>query len=142
MLLITGNTAAIAQIAEELPIEMVPDEENPPMKNVFYNVLWGSIGGGVVYWGWMLLDDSTPAEERYGFNYMKENVAYGATYGGIIGLALGVYLSMKGISFDANRTRIAIYPLVPPPAQRNFRSAESSKRPIGEQTLVGFQVDF
>ncbi|OGG95461.1 MAG: hypothetical protein A2508_03855 [Candidatus Lambdaproteobacteria bacterium RIFOXYD12_FULL_49_8] len=79
---------------------------NPPMRNVFLNVLWGSLTGGMLYTGLNILDDTKSKGERYGFTNMTAKFIEGATYGGIGGLFVGVYLSMSGISFDPNRTRV------------------------------------
>ncbi len=82
----------------------------PPMKNVFLNVLWGSLSGGMLLMGWSTLDDSISSDERFKFSRLSEQFLVGATYGGIFGMAAGVYLSIRGITFDENRSRIAFYP--------------------------------
>ena len=80
---------------------------DPPMKNVFHNVLWGSVAGGLVYMSLTILDDSKTTEERYSFKQLTIQFITGATYGGLGGLGAGVYLSLIGVSFDSNRSRIA-----------------------------------
>lgn len=99
---------------------------DPPMKNVFHNVLWGSMAGGLVYMGLSILDDSKTKEERYSFKQLTVQFITGATYGGIGGLGVGVYLSLLGVSFDSGRSRIAhninYYPGVEIPRQE-FLSA-------------------
>ncbi|MDX2470702.1 MAG: hypothetical protein QNL04_09035 [SAR324 cluster bacterium] len=90
--------------AAAAPIMGRPD---PPMKNVFHNVLWGSMAGGLVYMSLTILDDSKTTEERYSFKQLTIQFITGATYGGLAGLGTGVYLSLLGVSFDANRSRIA-----------------------------------
>jgi len=84
---------------------------SPPMRNVFLNVLWGSVTGGVVYEAFNILDDSKTKGERYSFSGMTGKFVLGATYGGLFGLATGTYLSMSGVTFDANRSRIASAPI-------------------------------
>jgi len=82
-----------------------------PMRNVFYNVLWGSVTGGMVYSGLNILDDTRSKGERYSFSRMTGQFVLGATYGGLAGLAAGVYFSMTDISFDPSRSRIAEAPI-------------------------------
>lgn len=79
----------------------------PQMKNVFLNVLWGSLTGGLVYTGLNVVDDSRTKGERYSFSRMTTQFITGATYGAFLGLGTGVYLSLAGISFDPNRSRIS-----------------------------------
>ena len=90
--------------AAAAPVMGRPD---PPMKNVFHNVLWGSMAGGLVYMSLTILDDSKTKEERYSFKTLTIQFITGATYGGLAGLGTGVYLSLIGVSFDSNRSRIA-----------------------------------
>ena len=79
----------------------------PPMKNVFFNVLWGSVVGGMVYSSMVILDDTKSKSEKYKFKFLTVQFITGATGGGIVGLVTGIYLSMSGISFDPSRSRIA-----------------------------------
>ena len=90
--------------APQAPLVM---RREPPMRNVFLNVLWGSMAGGITYAGFRMLDDTKEKSERYSFTYITEQFVYGATAGGLVGLGVGVYLSISGIGFDANRSRIA-----------------------------------
>lgn len=78
---------------------------------------------------WSIVDDSLPSEERYKLSQMSNSFFTGATYGGIMGMAAGVYFSIKGITFDENRSRIAFYPYYDqnPDVQRFFRTSESAK---------------
>ena len=87
----------------------------PPMRNVFYNVLWGAVAGGVVYEAKNILDDTRTKAERYSFSRMTDQFFFGATMGGLIGLGAGVYFSMSDIRFDAGRSRIAQRPLLARP---------------------------
>ena len=80
---------------------------DPPMKNVFHNVLWGSMAGGLIYMGLNILDDAKTKEERYSFSNLTVQFITGATYGGIGGLGVGTYLSILGVSFDSGQSRIA-----------------------------------
>lgn len=96
------------QAAVAPPVDFVAAKSQPPMRNVFYNVLWGSLCGGMVIMGWSTLDDSETEEDRYSFSSLTTQFLTGATYGGIAGLVAGVYFSVKGIKFDEDLTRIAI----------------------------------
>src|SRR3989339_529083 len=79
---------------------------NPPMRNVFLNVLWGSFTTGMVYVSWNFLDNTRTKGERYSFSQITAKFVEGATYGSVVGLATGGYLSLAKISFDPGRARI------------------------------------
>lgn len=83
------------------------------MRNVFLNVLWGSLTTGMVYVSWNFLDNTHPKGERYSFSQITAKFVEGATYGSVLGLATGVYLSLGNISFDPGRSRIAEAPILP-----------------------------
>jgi len=103
-----------AQANAGAPPEIPTARPQPPMENVFFNVLWGSLVGGMLVMGWSTLDDSVDSDQRYRFSRLSEQFLIGATYGGILGLITGVYLSIKGITFDENLSRIAHNPLNEP----------------------------
>ena len=118
--------------AEAPPLpQMIGEKPQPPMQNVFFNVLWGSLTGGMLMMGWSMLDDSKTTDERYTVNNMSSQFLSGATYGGLLGLAVGVYLSFKGITFDENRTKIAF---LRPFGQEPFSSVDISKN--NSQVLI------
>lgn len=94
----------------------------PQMKNVFLNVLWGSLSGGLIYTGLNIVDDTRTEGERYSFSRMTTQFITGATYGAVAGLGVGVYLSLAGISFDPGRSRI------------------SSAEPIGPRRIHGDEL--
>jgi len=104
--------SAFAQVPDQAAPEIMVEKPQPPMQNVFFNVLWGSFTGGMLVMGWSTLDDSKTTDERYTVNNLSGQFLTGATYGGLIGLAVSVYLSFQGITFDESRTKIAI--LQPP----------------------------
>lgn len=110
VLLVTGTQPAIGQVTGQLPPEAIATQSQPPMKNVFLNVLWGALSGGFLLMGWSTLDDSIDSEERFRFSRMTNQFLVGATYGSILGLGAGVYFSIRGITFDSSRSRIALYP--------------------------------
>jgi len=99
-----GAPGAGADPGAAMPMLVRPE---PPMKNVFFNVLWGSVAGGMAYSSLVILDDTKSKSEKYKFKFLTIQFITGATYGGILGLGTGVYLSMSGISFDPSRSRIA-----------------------------------
>lgn len=71
-------------------------EKKPVMENVFFNVIWGSAGGGVLGLAFAVIgssDYSQPDDARStGFT--------GATIGGLVGLGVGLYLIFQGITFE------------------------------------------
>ncbi|MDT8447138.1 MAG: hypothetical protein RRB13_09645 [bacterium] len=87
----------------------------PQMQNVFFNVLWGSMTGGMLYSALNVLDDSRSKGERYSFSRMTTQFITGATYGAFAGLVTGVYISLAGISFDPGRSRIGQAPVLARP---------------------------
>lgn len=99
LLVMSKNTTLFAQEAapEPEPVAALPE---PPMKNVFMNVLWGSLAGGMAVAGWSTLDDSKTKEERYSVSNLIGQFVYGATLGGIAGLGAGVYFSLMGVTFE------------------------------------------
>ncbi len=111
--LVTFSSNVFGQ-AEEFPTETAVELPNPPMKNIFYNVLWGSITGGIIMSSWSVLDDSKPKEDRQSVSSLTGNFVVGATYGGVLGWLAGVYLSMQNITFDEGKTRIAFFTPRPP----------------------------
>ena len=142
-MLFANGSGAFGQ-TEELPAEVVEQLPQPPMENVFLNVLWGSIAGGTVLMSWSILDDKVERSERYKLSRLTEKFVVGATYGGIIGLAVGTILSMSETSFDPNRTRIAF---APPPALSaaewgDFSPQDAEFPPDQRQILLGLQIKF
>jgi len=115
----------------------------PPMKNVFMNVLWGSLCGGFVLMGWSTLDDSVDSDERFSFSRMTEQFLIGATYGGILGMGAGVYFSIRGIRFDANRSRIAFHnDFSGDPAARRFFATSQASQNRDAVNLVSLNFKF
>ena len=74
--------------------------EKPVMENVFFNVVWGSIFGAVLALSVTVIEADRPtAPEDSGTTAFE-----GATTGGIIGLATGLFLVATGASFDPGQT--------------------------------------
>ena len=78
----------------------LPPSEKPVMENVFFNVVWGSIFGAVLALSVAVVEADRPtAPEDSGTTAFE-----GATTGGIIGLAAGLFLVATGASFDPGQT--------------------------------------
>jgi hypothetical protein len=73
-----------------------PSGQAPVMKNVFYNVVWGSAVGAAIGLASAVessSDKTQPINSRGG-------VFQGATLGGLLGLGIGIWLVYAGITFD------------------------------------------
>ncbi len=126
-----------------VPPELFIARAQPPMENVFFNVLWGSVAGGTVMMGWTTVDDSIPTDERYGVSYLGNQFLAGATYGAVVGLIVGVYLSMKGIAFDENRSRITVLPPAIPDGHPQFRLTKTRPAVNNDNLyLMNLQIKF
>lgn len=78
----------------------LPPSEKPVMENVFFNVVWGSIFGTVLALSVAVIEADRPtAPEDSGTTAFE-----GATTGGIIGLAAGLFLVATGASYDPAQT--------------------------------------
>jgi hypothetical protein len=143
LLIAFGKTSPVlGQAAVRPGNDLMLARSQPPMKNVFFNVLWGSLTGGMLLMGWSTLDDSLSKEDRFKFSRLSHQFLVGATYGGLGGLAAGVYLSIKGITFDENLSRIAFdtgYEPIPPHQINGHASLPSSG---GGITLFNYQYRF
>ena len=82
-------------------------QKEPPMRNIFFNVLWGSVAGGMGYMSLSVFDSNKTKEEKYAFNNLTNKFIIGATGGGVVGLAFGAYFSLSDITFDPNQSRIS-----------------------------------
>ncbi|MBT4290348.1 MAG: hypothetical protein HOD92_23735 [Deltaproteobacteria bacterium] len=136
--LITFSTNVFGQ-TEEFPTEVPVELPNPPMQNIFFNVLWGSITGGMIMMSWSIIDDNVPKSERQSFSSMRNKFVEGATYGGVLGLFAGVYLSMNNIIFDEGKTRITF--LKPLHADFNNSSASAYLTP-DQFNLMNLEIHF
>jgi len=145
-IVIIGQVRVVnAQPVEETPTTE-PEEtlKNVRMRNVFLNVLWGSLVGGLTYTGISFLDDQVAESERYSASNIFTKFVSGATYGGIVGLGAGVYLSFSNISFDQGMTRISLndpsrsrYNLPPP-----IRPPLTTRRKEPSIALFNYQMKF
>lgn len=68
----------------------------PIMENVFFNVVWGSAFGVLMGAAVSVVE----AEKKTSPPDMRSRAYYGATWGGIIGLGVGVWLATSGITYD------------------------------------------
>ncbi|MCH8842423.1 MAG: hypothetical protein IID61_05525 [SAR324 cluster bacterium] len=74
--------------------------EKPVMENVFFNVFWGSATGALL--GAAL--SSIAADQKDKPTQLRESIVQGATFGGVAGLAAGIWLLFNGITFDPDRS--------------------------------------
>jgi len=140
---LAGAKPMFAQAEAQQAPEAFAMKAQPPMKNVFMNVLWGSFTGGLLLMGWATLDDSIPSEDRFKFSRLTEQFLVGATYGGILGMGAGIYLSIRGITFDQNRSRIAFYPdYRNDPAGQRFFATSKSVNGKGSINLLNIHYKF
>lgn len=136
--LIIFSTNAFGQ-TEEFPTEVAVELPNPPMQNIFFNVLWGSITGGTIMMSWSIIDDSKPKSERQSFGSMRNKFVEGATYGGVLGLFAGVYLSINNITFDQGKTRIAFLK----PLSTDFdNNSDSAYLAPDQLNLMNIEINF
>ncbi len=70
----------------------------PVMENVFFNVVWGSVFGILLGAASSVIE----AEKKTAPEEIRLRVYQGATWGGLIGLGLGIWLATTGITFDKN----------------------------------------
>jgi hypothetical protein len=142
LILVSTNSVSAQDAVEQVP-EAMAVQAQPPMKNVFMNVLWGSLSGGLLMMGWATLDDSVDSDDRYTFSNLSEQFIVGATYGGILGVAAGVYFSIRGISFDENLSRIALYPdYSDNPEGRRFLAKSRSRQDKKTVNLLNIHFNF
>jgi hypothetical protein len=139
-----GDVVSVfAQNIEELPTELILPRSQPPMQNVFFNVLWGSLSGGMLMAGWATVDDSETESTRYSVSYLSNQFLTGATYGGILGLVAGVYLSLKEITFDESLSRIAFFHLRQSNQQPVFHLVNSGAKLSNKNFyLIDYRVKF
>jgi hypothetical protein len=123
--IVVHSLSVMAQAPEQAQPDVIAGRPQPPMENVFFNVLWGSLTGGMLVMGWATLDDNKSTDERYTVNYLTSQFLSGATYGGLIGLIAGVYISFKGITFDENRAKLAI---LQPPIRNYLPTGQDRER--------------
>jgi len=142
LLVVLGSFSTVFGQANQDQQQAIMPAAQPPMENVFFNVLWGSVVGGMLNMGWSTVDDSKPEEERYAVRNLSTQFLWGATYGGFLGLAAGIYLSIQGITFDENLTKIALFPLESPDTQKPHQQAVRSKSNRDSLHLVRFQLKF
>ncbi len=138
-----GGQTVLGQNNAAIPQELFLPKQQPPMENVFFNVLWGSVTGGLLSMGWATLDDKTPDSERFGPSHLSTQFLYGATLGGLLGLATGVYLSIKGITFDESRSRISLFPSTIEDPHHSQHATFSEPSSINEDIhLVNLKITF
>ena len=139
-----GNCVVVFSQELNAPLEELPlADTNPPMRNIFLNVLWGSLAGGTVWLGYTTLDDTKDKSKQKKNKNMVGQFAVGATYGGIGGLFLGLYLSLTGIEFDPNLTRIAFFPVEEPTFHQIQQQSYAFTEDITpDPTIVRYRIEF
>ncbi len=87
--------------------------EKPVMENVFFNVVWGSIFGIILGVATAVIEADVPtAPEDSG-----DAAFSGATAGGMIGLAVGLFMVATGASFDPEGSLLFTTVSAPDPFQ-------------------------
>lgn len=85
----------------------------PVMKSVFWNTLLGSA------WGALMGAAGALTQPDFSFGSLRESLVVGTTFGGLVGYGFGVFLVLRGISFDPSRipmsegTEVVAAPMVP-----------------------------
>ena len=109
----------------------------PIMENVFFNVVWGSVFG-------ILMGSSAAAIESEVKTQPKDlstRVALGATWGGILGLGVGIWLASNGITFDPGATLFDFSgPRQRPPISSNDPPLRFETNPLNPLQITGLQA--
>lgn len=77
--------------------------QQPVMRNVFFNVVWGSAFGATLGASASVIGSDTPSRPPE----LRSATFNGATIGGLIGLGVGLYLVYTGITFDPAASLVA-----------------------------------
>ena len=86
-------TPTYAQNAAPAAPAAAPRGKPPVMKSIFWNTVMGSAWGAIIGGANALSDPSV--------NF-RESMIFGTTFGGMFGYGFGVYLVIRGLSFDRN----------------------------------------
>ena len=78
----------------------VPAGPQPVMENVFFNVVWGSVMGGLLATSVAIIG----SEVKSSPDDVSDKVFEGLTWGGVLGLGLGIWLVTTGISFHPEQS--------------------------------------
>ena len=89
-------------LAAAQPAHAQGAKDKPVMQNVFFNVFWGSATGALMG----VATASMSSKEKNNPENLRETMVQGASIGGLAGLAAGIFLVFKDITFDPNRSRI------------------------------------
>ncbi len=90
----------VLAVAERHAFAQALMQEKPVMENVFFNVFWGSATGALLG----AASASVAADQKDKPKGLRESIVTGATFGGVAGLAAGVWLLFNGITFDPSRS--------------------------------------
>ena len=80
--------------------QQVPTAPKAVMENVFFNVVWGSVLGGLLVTGIAIIG----AEVKSSPDDVSDKVFEGLTIGGVLGLGVGIWLVTTGISFHPKQS--------------------------------------
>lgn len=109
--LLSGSLWAQEEVAE--PVEALPPARPPAMKSIFWNTVMGSAWGAVMGGTAALSSDDVP---------FRDSMIFGTTIGGLMGYGFGVYLVIRGITFDPR--------LIPTPPTTPLGQAHYSPTPM------------
>ena len=80
--------------------QQVPAGSKPVMENVFFNVVWGSVMGGLLATGVAIIGSEVKSSPED----VSDKVFEGLTWGGVLGLGLGLWLVTTGVSFHPEQS--------------------------------------
>ena len=113
----------------QAPIQPVGQAGGKPvMENVFYNVLWGSAEGALIGGTITILG----AKDKTYLPDFNKDALTGATYGGLIGLGMGLWMVFQGITLDPSSTPFGMV-VEHTPVQRNDMTAWALMRETPSQ---------
>ena len=147
MILFGTATTVFAQAGGEnlaLPADpIVVKRREAPMRPIFKNVLWGSVAGALVWSGIQIVDDSKPTSERYAVSEIFVQAVIGATYGGILGLGVGIYVSLMGITFEDTFFSLNFSPLDENDYHGRQRRLFGNDQPVvAKSRIMSLQIKF
>ena len=106
------------------PVTVTPVKP-PVMKSIFWNTVFGSAWGALIGTSYALGDAAAS---------FRESLIFGTTFGGMIGYGFGVYLVIRGITFDPST--------LPTPPTTPLTSAPLSPiNPVVQDNIVPFSTE-
>ncbi len=127
--------------AQEAPAEAAPAPplRPPVMKSVFWNTTLGSAWGAIIGTMGALSSPDVP---------FRDSLILGTTFGGMLGYGFGVFLVIRGISFDPATiptpptTPLGMTPMIPanPVALDYIQPFSAESRQLAKSTAKGWQT--